>query len=467
MVKDYFKESLNIVILEDNLSFLEILELKISSLGFKTFTFTDADKAIEFIKANNMVFLITDFSLTNSNAKEIITNLNKNGFNIPFIVVTGEGNEKIASEVMKLGALDYIIKDSEFLSNIEGKFLDALNKYQSILEKIEWQKKIEISEQKYHKIFDNILDIYFEVSLNRVILEISPSVKTILGYERDEIIGKKFNFFTENVNFNFVAKTLLKKKILKTFRCVLSTKEGVKKQIDISIKFINNTFIGMIRDVSEIYELENKISKISIETEEKTKQQFAESLHDDIGPLLSSVKIYLSLIEKEDRPKEEKASLLDFTKSIVDDAIKKVRNLTNELSPTILQDFGLKKAIETIINNYKLEKFNIKFNFDVDEKIEAINEIVIYRTISELLNNTFKHSNALNVTINIKYIDNNIYVYYSDDGIGFDKEKIFNSNKGHGFIFMNNRIKQIGGKIKYITSKNKGLKVIININDVN
>ena len=236
MKKSDLKNNLNVVILEDDISFMEILNLKISNLGFKTYPFNNVKQAVDFIKNNNLIFLITDYSLSSNNAKKIITDLRNQNLDFPFIVVTGEGNEEIASDIMKLGALDYIIKDTNFLKEISNKFLNAIDKYNYILEKQEWQKKIEISEQKYHKIFDNIIDIYFEINNNRIITELSPSVKNILGYERDELIGKKFNIFTDNINTKIILNKLKKSKYLNNYRTTIKTKNKHIKTIEVNIK---------------------------------------------------------------------------------------------------------------------------------------------------------------------------------------------------------------------------------------
>ncbi len=468
MKKNFLKKSLNIVILEDDTSFNEILNLKISSLGFKTYPFTDIKKAVNFIENNNMVFLITDYSLSGGNAEKVIKDLQSRNYNPPFIVITGEGNEEIASEIMKLGALDYIVKDGKFLSNIENKFLNAISRYQNVLEKQEWQKKIEISEQKYHKIFDNIIDVYFEINDNKTILEISPSVKNILGYDREELIGKNYNLFMHGANTLTPIKILQKNKELYNYKLTIYTKNGNKKHVELNVKKINDVYVGMMRDVSEILELEQQLSKISLETEEHSKRLFAENLHDNIGPLLSSVKIYLSLIENENKSTEKQKSLIKFTKGIIDEAITKVRNLTDELSSNIFNDFGLKKALEATIEKYKYGKIDIEFNYNIKNEIDNVLQIIVYKTIGELINNSFKHSNASEIKINIECNNNNLHIYYSDNGKGFDINKILSKKniQGHGLIFIINRINKTGGEINFKTSLNKGVKVNIYFKDI-
>ena len=100
---------------------------------------------------------------------------------------------------------------------------------------------------------------------------------------------------------------------------------------------------------------------------------------------------------------------------------------------------------------------------NVDCRFSETAEFTIYRTIIELINNSIKHAKADKINIDVNYSNGILHVSFSDDGQGFDYEKIKAKGKGFGLMNLENRIRQIGGHYQYFSAPTQGTKVDITI----
>jgi len=201
-----------------------------------------------------------------------------------------------------------------------------------------------------------------------------------------------------------------------------------------------------------------------IKTEEKERQHFAKELHDGLGPLLSSVKMALSA-NNPDGNKDENKKIMNNCEYLIDESIASLKEISNKLSPHILNNYGLLKALKSFINKLHLNNYpSINLNSNIENKRFSYNiEVVLYRVICELITNTLKHANARNIYIDLLSDEKVISLAYIDDGIGFDLEKTDYEQKGLGYSNINSRIKSLNGTYTIFTKENEGLRVNIQI----
>lgn len=219
--------------------------------------------------------------------------------------------------------------------------------------------------------------------------------------------------------------------------------------------------------IRQIFNLQGKINKLRkeneakvlsaiIKTEEKERQKFAKELHDGLGPILSSIKMAISAINKSIMGKTNK-QIIDKTENAVDNAIITIKEISNNLSPHILERFGLEKAIKTftdiIITNEDLEI--IYFSNLNGKRYDYNIEVILYRIIGELINNTLKHASASKVEISLFYFEKRLELFYSDNGIGFDMKNI--KSKGMGLPNINSRVKSLDGELEMHSKHKQGV----------
>ncbi len=206
-------------------------------------------------------------------------------------------------------------------------------------------------------------------------------------------------------------------------------------------------------------ESEAKLLTAIISTEERERRNFSKEIHDGLGPVLSSAKMTVSAIDKTN-VSEQNIQLLNKVENLVDNAIVTTREISNKLTPHILERYGLKKAIDTFVRNtVSQETIEMNISTNLGNKRYGNNiEAILYRICCELINNTLKYASAKNVSVLLTDNNDSIELKYDDDGIGFD---ISNIEDGMGLTNIKSRVKSLNGTIEIITSPNKGFYACI------
>lgn len=212
-------------------------------------------------------------------------------------------------------------------------------------------------------------------------------------------------------------------------------------------------------------EHQKKLTEMSFHGQENERKRIAHDLHDEIGSLLSAAKQQLNYINIKFKDLPELKSAIEETKGTLTDTIQEVRNIIENLSPVILESKGFAGAIQ-----FLLEKLNHSQNFNtsfkqqgnaikLDEKVQ----IMLYRIIQELINNTIKHAGASKLDLLMNWHEKQLLISITDNGKGFDfDEKIQSDHTGIGLKNILTRIEIIKGKVNFMSSKS-GTKILINI----
>ena len=203
-----------------------------------------------------------------------------------------------------------------------------------------------------------------------------------------------------------------------------------------------------------------------IQAEEKERKRFAKELHDGLGPLLSTVKMSVSSLAQ---LKHDSASddIVKNTEMIINEAIKSLKEISDNLSPHVLDNFGLLRALRNFTNKINATRaiyINLESNLG-NERFETNIEVVLYRVICELINNTIKHAKAKKIDISLMKEEKKLTIAYKDNGKGFNKAKLMeqNSNRGMGLSNIFSRINSLKGEISIESEPGKGTMVNIKV----
>lgn len=248
----------------------------------------------------------------------------------------------------------------------------------------------------------------------------------------------------------------------------LEIKQLVNVWVAVTISISMFTASFYIRKIFELLnrlndlrkENEKKVLSAIISTEEKERKHFAKELHDGLGPILSSMKMSLSAIDLSVIDDENKEIILK-TETNIDNAITSTKEISNHLNPQVLERFGPEKALQTFISNMLLSK-EIKADVSIrlqKKRFPYNTEVVLYRVICELFNNTIKHAEASAITLIMRCKNNRLKCRYKDDGIGFDIDSV--ESKGMGILNMQSRVKSVGGTLEINSAAGQGVYVTI------
>jgi PAS domain S-box-containing protein len=220
--------------------------------------------------------------------------------------------------------------------------------------------------------------------------------------------------------------------------------------------------MGIMKDISEKKHHQQSIIDSIIHTEEKERLSFSQELHDGLGPIHSAMKMYLQLLEQTDS-KTSKQEIHAELINLLGEANKTVKEITYKLNPQVVDNIGLKEALESYLKI--INRGAVKGIICAHDPIQLSSkcETAIYRILCECINNTLKHANAQCLLINIGSKDDYHFVTYTDDGDGFDWTLQKGLKQGMGLSSMQNRIQSINGSMDIKTSPGKGftLNIII------
>ncbi len=214
----------------------------------------------------------------------------------------------------------------------------------------------------------------------------------------------------------------------------------------------------------KLLEMEKKILSSVIETEDRERKRFAMDLHDGLGPLLSGIRLYVG--EMDYLSGKDKKAIIDEIKKLIDQAISDIRSISRNIMPDSFSENGLVKSLELFIRKIKpISNIKIDFVNRLDDKVFNKGfEIIVYRIITELINNSIKHSEAKSISIEFARIENQFVIFYKDNGKGFDVETILEKSKGLGLKNIQDRIDSLGGFMKIKSTEGQGVDFEIRIN---
>lgn len=215
---------------------------------------------------------------------------------------------------------------------------------------------------------------------------------------------------------------------------------------------------GIIVDISRGKRLEREALMTVMETEESERKRFSEDLHDGLGPLLSTIKLYINQMNIDSKKSAKDVEMITYVNDLIDDAISTTRNIANNILPGSISDNGLWSVVSSFC--HKLEQTGtVKFNL-VNETIHPIRKNVesnLYRIIIELINNTIKHAKAKTITIKLESKDDQLQLTYSDDGIGLSGDM----SCGMGLINVKNRSAALNGQYSFINNQGMRFELIL------
>lgn len=205
----------------------------------------------------------------------------------------------------------------------------------------------------------------------------------------------------------------------------------------------------------------NKIKiRAEINTLEKERKRIATDLHDELGPILSAVRIQINHLQQHT---EEDKKIIALASKHIDDIINKTREISYNLLPNTLVRKGLVKAVHEYINKLsETHQLGITFiSGDHDLPVEM--GVNIYRIIQEIIHNTIKHADAAQLVISLQKTGNKLVLMTADDGKGFDYDRKMESSDGLGLVNLQSRAEILNARFNLRSVSGYGTQYVIEI----
>ncbi|MDE6865446.1 MAG: ATP-binding protein, partial [Alistipes sp.] len=159
----------------------------------------------------------------------------------------------------------------------------------------------------------------------------------------------------------------------------------------------------------------------------------------------------------------DQREIIDNTTYVIDEAIRSLREISNNLSPHVLNDFGLARGVQNFIEkSAAIHDVKIRFTTNLrSERYDKEVEVILYRVICELINNSLKHSGCKAIHLSLAQNSAELALDYTDDGRGFNPQAMMDC--GMGLSNIASRVNSLGGTFQIVSSKGKGMRAAIRI----
>lgn len=229
--------------------------------------------------------------------------------------------------------------------------------------------------------------------------------------------------------------------------------------------------IGAMTDITEKRKMEKDlaerelyqqklITEVTIQAQEKERNQLGKELHDNINQLLSVTKMFLSMATKKPEKSEE---YLRRSSDNLNLAIEEIRKLSRSLVAPSLGNIGLIDALQFLAAEINLgNKLHVRVVTQIHTKKEIDNnmEIMLYRIAQEQLTNIHKYANAENAVITLRMEENRIFFSIADNGEGFD---VSQKAQGIGLRNISSRVEFYSGTMNIISAPGQGCTLSISV----
>ena len=405
--------------------------------------------------------------------------------NTPYDEVTGFVKKSLRDHLFLLGivVLGFAIGSALIIRNerMKIKAEEELTRWQ---EKMAERKKAEdilqLERNKLKGILDSIKDGVYIVNPQNEIQYINPVIEKRFGPIKGRKCHEYFNEFPTPCSWCknkevFAGKTV-------QWEWHFSRTGKTYELIDTPLLDQDETLckLEIFHDITErkraadaLRESEKQLRDLSSQlmtAQETERKRISRELHDELGQALTAMKLRLNFIEKNLSLKDLATLKQECRYGIdyIDQVIEDVRRLSRDLSPSILEDFGLYAAIRWLVNNF-VKNYNIKVNLemiDIDILIPRYDHVLVYRIVQETLTNIGKHSQARNASVTSSTDGITVLISIEDDGIGFDPNKVVSGEpgeKGLGLATMKGRAGMLGGVLGVRSQEGRGTRISLTI----
>jgi PAS domain S-box-containing protein len=380
------------------------------------------------------------------------------------------------------------------------------------------QHDLEVSELRYRRLFETAQDGILILNADSGdITDVNPFLLKILGYAKEEIIGKKLweiGSFKDVAASKQAFATLQSKEYVRYKNLPLQTKSGRLTQVE----FISNVYLVgdervvqcNIRDITETFkakqkvlriqkrlkklnaELEKRIDKKTSElstantqlleqlaqrerdaeslrslsskllnSQEEERRSIARELHDEVGQNLTVLKLVLGRTKL--KAPEEMKPALDEVSQIVSEVLKQVRHLSMSLRPGVLDELGLVMALESLFSDLN-SRAGLQVHFESQDlgRLSPDTSIAIYRIAQESLTNVMRHGETKEAWVRLWTQNGRLHLSVADKGRGFDPDSRI-ASRSVGLLAMAERATLAGGVCTIESKPGKGTTVKVDV----
>jgi PAS domain S-box-containing protein len=347
--------------------------------------------------------------------------------------------------ITKSGEIRWVWEKGEgiFTGNGELDFLEGF--ITDITAQHNIEESLRQNEEKYHQIFDNVQDVYYETSLEGEILEVSPSIEILTRheYQAKDFIGKSiYDFYDEPSEREQITKELREKGMITDFEVELKDHNGSYYPCSISSKLLINKngvpekIIGSLRDISDRKNASDalKLAKEKAEISDRLKTDFLNNISHEVRTPLNGILGFAEILALNDLSEEEKK---DSYTMLFESSNRLLNTITNYMDISLItsgslsvnkKNFNLSTLLKNLYENFKTvgKNRNLKLFLDLPENCEEVylfsDSEICRKIMTHFLDNALKFTEKGSVNFGFSKIDEHLELFVKDTGIGINRE---------------------------------------------
>lgn len=460
-----------LLVVDDDEGLLILMAEVLRGEGYTVGTASSGSSALEWLAQNPADLMLLDLKMKDVGGAALVKRLRREEAPVPFIVVTGQGDEKVAAEVMKQGALDYVMKDTSLLELLPSVVKRGWSAVERDRELSAAQARLRESEARFASALRATNDGVWEWLIPEHKVYFSERWKAILGYGPDEIRDDLGEWMSrihpgdrgrlQKAQEEFFAGT----ESVFSIEYRLRHKDGAYRWILFRAFLQRNSqgkavrLTGADADITERKQLEKEISRIS----DREQWRIGQELHDNLGQQLTAIELMCQSLKSD--MQAECPSLVDQPERMsqfLQQAIAQTRSLAHGLTAFRLDAEGLQAALAELA-----ERTNsigrAKCRFICPQPValkdsEAAGHL--FRIAQEAVTNALKHSSASEIVLSLSTQDGSVELKISDDGKGLPKAAAKRETReGMGLQVIRHRANAIGAELSIRSRQPKGVTI--------
>jgi PAS domain S-box-containing protein len=473
---------IKILIVDDEPDLLFISKRVLNLENYHVTTASNEKECMEAIQRDKPDLLLLDVMLGDSNGVDICKTLKNDPANSSIYIILLSGSKiesENISEGLETGADGYLIKplkNRELLARVEAA-------YRIIVA----EKALRKSEEKYYYMFAHNPQPMWIYDVDTLeFMEVNEAAVKHHGYSREEFLSMKLQDIYPKEDLPVLQEEIAKAKsgenITGEWRQVKKNGEIIYVEIT-AHKLIYNDRIAfhvLINDVTERKYIETELKnsqdllrKFAIHlqnNQEDEKILLATQLDNELSQILVALKMDIGILKKKvlkenvSSDSEDLFLKLDHVYNVIGKSIDTSMKFMNEQRNEVLYLVGFIEAVRLYLSDFQ-EKFNIVSEFVSNTSTLNLNRqksTSLFRIFQSATSNVVQHSKASKMRVNLSLCENKLTLEIWDNGIGFDPEKLSNSDST-GLIFMKERALLLNGELQIESLENQGTNIRVEI----
>lgn len=431
--------------------------------------------------------VVSDYNLPCFDAGAALALLRAHDDSLPFIVVSGCVGEESAADMMKAGADDFVMKGN--LPRLPLAVDRALRQAAVRRQHRQAQEALRLSEKRLRAITDALGEGVFVTDPNCALRWMNPEAERLLGWREEELIGQPIHQIVHRPAADAPPSDP------NCCGSLLALRHGVPQRVEddtylhrdgtpIAVEvvatplFEDGQLVGAVtvmQDIrarkaarQELLDARRRSQELSAHLQsvrEEERTRIARELHDELGQMLTALKIDVSWLRQrvpaDEAPLQNK--IAGMTR-LIDDTVDWVRRMSAELRPVMLDDLGLRAAIEWLLEGFA-QRHDISCRLEADDadfRLPGESGTAAFRIVQECLTNVARHAAARQVCVGLHQREGGLELSVSDDGCGFVPDTR-GPRRSFGLLGIRERAENLGGSYALDSAPGCGTRVRVRL----